>query len=211
MTATSYAVEEPAGTAPEEVSSDQIVTQETSSIAVEGPVMSTQEMAAEGELNALPEIAGDGDIGIERCDNPYKKWYALSGRKQHYHIPSWWNGTSYKDDPGGTMTVEVVKSGKIGLELSGNISAEAGVLLAKAKTEFGAKVIGEVGISTGHRYTRNIKSGHYGHLQYGTWGEKYNWVKYETSANRCGKKKLGSGTVKMPTREVGWRYWETRT
>lgn len=72
-------------------------------------------------------------------------------------------------------------------------------------------MIAEVGISTGHRYSRNIKSGHYGHLQYGTWGEKYSWTKYETSANRCGKKKLGSGTVKLPTKEVGWRYWETRT
>jgi hypothetical protein len=211
MTATSYAVEEPVGTAPEEVTPDQIVTQETSSIAVEGPVMSAQEMAAERELNVLPEVADEGDIGTQRCDNPYKKWYALSGRKKHYHIPSWWNGTSYKDGPGGTMSVEVLKSGKISLELSGTISAEAGVLLAKAKTEFGAKVVGEVGIATGHRYTRHIKSGHYGHLQYGTWGEKYNWVKYETSANRCGKKKLGSGSVKMPTKEVGWRYWETRT
>lgn len=94
MSVTSYAVEEPAGTAPEEVSPDQIVTQETSSSAVEGPVMSVHEMAAEKELNALPEVTGEGDIGIERCDNPYKKWYALSGRKKHYHIPSWWNGRS---------------------------------------------------------------------------------------------------------------------
>ncbi|MGX1560423.1 hypothetical protein [Streptomyces sp. NPDC055506] len=211
MTATSSAVEEPVGTAPEEVTPDQIVTQETSSIAVEGLVMSAQEMAAERELNALPEVADEGDVGTQRCDNPYKKWYALSGRKKNYHIPSWWNGTSYKDGPGGTMSVEVLKSGKIGLEVSGSASFEAGALLAKAKAEFGAKVVGEVGISTGHRYTRHIKSGRYGHLQYGTWGEKYNWVKYETSANRCGKKKLGSGSVKMPTKEVGWRYWETRT
>lgn len=211
MTAASYAVEGPAGPAPEEVTPDQIVTEEMSSSAVEGPVMSVQELAAENKLNALPEVTDEGDIGTQRCDNPYKKWYTLSGRKKNYHIPSWWNGTSYKDGPGGTVTVEVVKSGKIGIELSGNVSAEAGVLLAKAKTEFGAKVIGEVGISTGHRYSRNIKNGYYGNVQYGTWGEKFNWTKYETSANRCGKKKLGSGTTKMPTKKVGWRYWETRT
>ncbi|MEV5463200.1 hypothetical protein [Streptomyces sp. NPDC002788] len=38
------------------------------------------------------------------------------------------------------MSVEVLKSGKIGLGVSGNISAETGVfLLAKAEAEFGAK------------------------------------------------------------------------
>jgi len=211
MTVASYAAEEPAGNAPEEISADQIATEEMGSEPVEGPEMSPQELASESRLDALPEVADEGDIGVQRCDNPYKKWYSLSGRKENYHIPSRWNGTSYKDGPGGTITVEVVKSGKIGIELSGNVSAEAGVLLAKAKTEFGAKVLGEIGISTGHRYSRNIRNGYYGNVQYGTWGEKYNWTKYETSANRCGKKKLGSGTTKMPTKKVGWRYWETRS
>jgi hypothetical protein len=210
MTATSYAVEEPTGSAPEAVSPEQVGTQETSSSAVEGPVMSDQEVASEKKLNALPEVVDDGDIEIKRCDNPYKKWYTVSG-KTNYHIPSWWNGTSYKDGPGGTMTVEVLKSGKIGIELSGSVSAEAGVILAKAKTEFGIKVVGEAGVTVGHRYSRNVKSGYYGHLQYGSWGYKTNWTKYETSADRCGKKKLGSGTAKLPTKEVGWRYWETRT
>ncbi|MER7401628.1 hypothetical protein ABT373_03855 [Streptomyces sp. NPDC000070] len=172
--------------------------------------MSDQEIAVEKKLNALPEVTGDGDIEIKRCDNPYKKWYTVSG-KTNYHIPSWWNGTSYKDGPGGTIVVEVLKSGKIGIELSGNVSAEAGVILAKAKTEFGIKVVAEAGVTVGHKYSRDIRKGYYGHMQYGSWGYKTNWTKYETSADRCGKKKLGSGTAKLPTKEVGWRYWETRT
>ncbi|MEV8595117.1 hypothetical protein [Streptomyces sp. NPDC052012] len=172
--------------------------------------MSAQEIAAENKLDALPEATGDGDIGVKRCDNPYKKWYSVSA-KTNYHVPSWWNGTSYKDGPGGTMTVEVLKAGKIAVELSGNVSAEAGIILSKAKAEFGIKVVPEVGVTVGHRYSREIKSGRYGHMQYGSWGYKTNWTKWETSADRCGKKKLGSGTAKMPTKEVGWRYWETRS
>ncbi|MFF3763160.1 hypothetical protein ACFYYR_03595 [Streptomyces sp. NPDC001922] len=210
MAPTSYAVEEPAGSAPEEVLPEQVASQEASSDAVEGPVMSDQEIAVDEKLNALPEVTDDGDVDTKRCDNPYKKWYTVSGKK-NYHVPSWWHGTSYKDGPGGTMTVEVLKSGKIVVELSGSVSADAGVILAKVKTEFGVKVVAEVGVTVGHKYARDIKRGRYGHMQYGSWGYKTKWTKYETSANRCGKKKLGSGTAKLPTKEVGWRYWETRT
>lgn len=210
MTATSHAVEEPAGSAPEAVSPDQAGSQETSSSAVDSPVMSAQEIAVENKLDALPEVTGDGDIEVKRCDNPYKKWYTVSAR-ENYHVPSRWNGTSYKDGPGGKITVEVIKAGKIGVELSGNVSAEAGIILSKAKAEFGIKVVAEVGVTVGHRYSRDISPGRYGHMQYGSWGYKTKWAKWETSADRCGKKKLGSGTAKMPTKEVGWRYWETRS
>ncbi|GAA0640477.1 hypothetical protein GCM10009535_16890 [Streptomyces thermocarboxydovorans] len=209
-TAPSHAVEDPADTPPETLSQDQVGTQDASSNVTEGPTISAQDLASDKKLDALPEVAGADDIGIKRCDNPYKKWYTVSG-KTNYHVPSWWNGTSYKDGPGGTMTVEVLKAGKISVELSGNASAEAGVILSKAKAEFGIKVVAEVGVTVGHRYSRVIKNGRYGHMQYGSWGYKVNWTKWETSADRCGKKKLGFGTAKMPTKEVGWRYWETRS
>ncbi|MGC0330937.1 hypothetical protein RKD23_003927 [Streptomyces sp. SAI-170] len=43
------------------------------------------------------------------CDSP-ETWYTITSKKAT-HIPSWWNGTSYKDGPGGTMSVSVTKSG----------------------------------------------------------------------------------------------------
>ncbi|MGW2465139.1 hypothetical protein ACWC2M_40150 [Streptomyces sp. NPDC001761] len=39
------------------------------------------------------------------CDGPYT-WYSITSKKP-YFVPSWWNGTSYKDGPGGTMSVSV--------------------------------------------------------------------------------------------------------
>jgi hypothetical protein len=36
-----------------------------------------------------------------------------------------------------------------------------------------------------------------------------NPTKYATSADRCSKVKLGSGTAKLPTKSTGWRFWTT--
>ncbi|OEJ23125.1 hypothetical protein AR457_37520 [Streptomyces agglomeratus] len=156
----------------------------------------------------MPEVSDDGESVVPRCDNPYRKWYTVSGKK-NYHVPSWWNGTSFKDGPGGSMRVSVEKAGKIGVEVSGTAGASASVLLAEVKAEYSLKVVAEVGVTVGHAYTRPIPAGKYGHVQYGAWGYKVNWTKYATSSDRCGKVKIGSGTAKLPTRETGWRYWST--
>ncbi|MEH0424532.1 hypothetical protein [Streptomyces sp. B21-083] len=101
------------------------------------------------------------------CDGP-RTWYEFSSNKA-YFVPSWWNGTKFKDGPGGTMTVAVTKTGTISLEVSGSGEWSAGALLAKAKTTISVKVAGSVSVSTGHTYTRPIKSNKYGHMQYGSW------------------------------------------
>jgi hypothetical protein len=36
------------------------------------------------------------------------------------------------------------------------------------------------------------------------------WRKYRDNAN-CTTTLLRSGTAKIPTRQVGWKYWETRS
>ena len=87
--------------------------------------------------------------------------------------------------------------------------AQVNERLAEVKAEYSVKVVAEVGVTVGHTYTHEIPAKKYGHLQYGSWGHKVNWTKYKTSANRCGKVKIGAGTAKLPTREVGWRYWTT--
>ncbi|WP_413752426.1 hypothetical protein NRF20_09820 [Streptomyces sp. R-74717] len=106
------ATEASADVAPEAVTADQIATQESADSVVEGPSKSAVEAAADRALAALPEVSADGDIGPMRCDNPVKQWYEVSG-KTAYHVPSWWNGTSFKDGPGGSMRVSVEKAGEV--------------------------------------------------------------------------------------------------
>ncbi|MFI7363117.1 hypothetical protein ACIBO4_13410 [Streptomyces sp. NPDC050149] len=153
---------------------------------------------------------GSGALVVPRCDNPVKQWVKVSGKKS-YHVPSWWNGTSFKDGPGGSIRVSVEKAGKIGVEVSGTVGVSGGVLLAEVKAEYSVKVVAEVGVTVGHHYTHAVPAKKYGHLQYGSWGYKVNWTKYKTSADRCGKVKMGSGTAKLPTKETGWRYWTTNS
>ncbi|MGC5008940.1 hypothetical protein [Streptomyces sp. DT203] len=209
LATTAGAVEESSDVAPEDVTSDQIASRESADSMVEGPSKSAAEVAVDHTLSALPEVSADGDVGTMRCDNPAKQWVQVSNKKDHYHVPSWWNGTSYKDGPGGSMRVSVEKAGKIGVEVSGTAGVTASVILAEVKAEYSVKVVAEVGVTVGHTYTHDIPAKKYGHLQYGSWSHKVNWTKYKTSSDRCGKVKIGSGTAKLPTREVGWRYWST--
>ncbi|MET7601044.1 hypothetical protein [Streptomyces avermitilis] len=142
------------------------------------------------------------------CDGP-QTWIEITSKK-NYHVPSWWNGTKYKDGPGGKMKVSVSKSGTIGMEITAGAEAEAGAVLAKAKTSISVKVAGSVTITTGHTYTRNIANHKYGHLQYGSWGYKVSWKKLRRRGDGCGSPTLvKSGTATLPTKETGWKYWET--
>jgi hypothetical protein len=143
-----------------------------------------------------------------RCEGP-QTWYEFSS-KRAYHVPSWWNGTKYKDGPGGTMSVSVTKSGTIALEVGGSGEYSAGAILAKAKVTVSVKVTGTVSVTTGHTYTHEIKRNKYGHLQYGSWGYKVNWKRYRSVGNGCGTPhEIGHGTATLPTKETGWKYWET--
>ncbi|MFC7264401.1 hypothetical protein [Streptomyces lutosisoli] len=140
------------------------------------------------------------------CDGPYS-WYSITSKKA-YHIPSWWNGTKFKDGPGGTMTVSVTKSGTIGTEVTGSIEWDSNAIIAKAKAQVSIKVTGSVTVSTGHNYSHNISRGKYGHLQYGSWGYKVNWKKYRRVGS-CGVEEVGKGTATLPTSETGWKYSES--
>ncbi|MDQ8706859.1 hypothetical protein RCO28_30965 [Streptomyces sp. LHD-70] len=161
-------------------------------------------------MAALPEVGEGQAREPRRCDNPYKKWIEITGKKA-YHVPSWWNGTKFKDGPGGTMVVKVEKAGKISAEISAGAEGDARLIVAKAKVKVDAKIGVEIGVTAGHEYRRKIASGKYGHLQYGSWGYKTTWSKYETSADGCGKKLVKKGHATLPTSETGWRYWETKS
>ncbi|MFD3331267.1 hypothetical protein ACFWV1_01200 [Streptomyces sp. NPDC058700] len=178
---------------------------------VSTPVEVVEEAAPEDDsLEQLPETSTNGEAGSQACDNPRRTWIEIPS-KTSIHMPANWAGTSFKDGPGGTMVVKVEKSGKINREVSVGGEVEVSGIVAKAKVSISATVGTEVGVSVGHEYRRNVTSGKYGHLQYGSWGYSVKWAKYETSADRCGKKLIKSGTAKLPSSEVGWRYWETNS
>lgn len=142
------------------------------------------------------------------CDGP-STWYAITSKKA-YHIPSWWNGTKYKDGPGGSMTVSVTKSGTVSSEITGSIEWSSNAIIAKAKASVSVKIGASVSVTTGHNYTHNIHSNKYGHLQYGSWGYKLTWKKYRSAGGSgCGSVELGHGTATLPTSETGWKFWET--
>ncbi|MFB6992274.1 hypothetical protein ACFC0C_24920 [Streptomyces sp. NPDC056178] len=146
LAASADAVEESVDVAPEIVTSDQIATQESADSVVDGPSKSAVIAAVDRALGALPEIGADSDVGPMRCDNPVRQWVQVSNMKD-YHVPSWWNGTNFKDGPGGSMRVSVEKAGKTGVEVSGTAGVSASVILAEVKEELTAKGFG----SGGHR------------------------------------------------------------
>ncbi|WP_307628020.1 hypothetical protein [Streptomyces turgidiscabies] len=148
--------------------------------------------------------------GPTSCDRP-ETWYTITSKK-NYHVPSWWNGTLFKDGPGGLMNVSVTKSGTISLEVSGSGEWSAGAILAKAKTTISVKVTGSVAVGTGHTYSHDVKSNKYGHLQYGSWGYKTTWKRWRSgSGSSCDSVEIGHGSATIPTSETGWHFWETST
>ncbi|MBX7555480.1 hypothetical protein K1Y78_48285 [Streptomyces sp. tea 10] len=141
------------------------------------------------------------------CDTP-STWYSITSKKAT-HVPSWWNGTKFKDGPGGTIKVSVTKGGSISLEVAGSGEWSAKALLAKAKATISVKVTGSATVTTGHEYTHNISKNKYGHLQYGSWGYKVTWKRYRSNAKTCGGVEIARGSATLPTTETGWKYWET--
>lgn len=140
------------------------------------------------------------------CDRPYS-WYSITSKKA-YFVPAWWNGTSWKDGPGGVMNVSVTKAGTISAEVTGSLEWSSNAIIQKAKAQVSVKIGGSFSISTGHQYTHSVHSNKYGHLQYGSWGYKVTWAKYQRVGS-CGVKELGSGKATLPTSETGWKFTET--
>ncbi|MFF2425859.1 hypothetical protein [Streptomyces mirabilis] len=142
------------------------------------------------------------------CDTP-STWYRITSKKA-YHIPSWWNGTKYKDGPGGTMTVSVTTGGTISGDVTGTGEFVAKGVIFEAKASVSVKIGASVSVSAGHTYSRAISRSKYGHLQYGSWGYKLTWKRYRSgSGSNCGGVEIGHGSATLPTSETGWKYWET--
>ncbi|MFE0348343.1 hypothetical protein [Streptomyces griseoluteus] len=142
----------------------------------------------------------------QRCDAP-STWINITS-KQSQLIPAWWT-PEFKDGPGGSVTGSVTKTGTISASLTATGNVTIGAILAKAKTQVSASITGSVAIAVGHTYSHNIASKKYGHLQYGDWGYLVHWKKYRLDSDTCGGIVTASGTAKLPTHSVGFKYWET--
>jgi len=126
--------------------------------------------------------------------------------KTSYHLPA--AGTHFKDGPGGTMTVSVATATTVSASASVTAGASVSGIIAQAKIEVSASVTKSTAITVGHTYTHPITAGRYGNMEYGSWGYNVSWRYYYRLEN-CTNSLRSSGTAKVPTTDVGWRYWET--
>jgi hypothetical protein len=114
---------------------------------------------------------------------------------------------TFKDGPGGSITVSRIYSGTAKASVTAGAEAEAGVVLAKAKASISITLGMEFTVSTQHSYTRKITKGKYGHVQYVSYGQKLTYTKTVIDA-KCATKSYSRWAI-FPSTEEGWRYWET--
>jgi hypothetical protein len=127
--------------------------------------------------------------------------------KTSYLIPA--SSSTFKDGPGGTISVSVTKASTISATLSSSAEVSTNEIIAAGKVSVSASVTGSVTVTVGHTYSHNITSNKYGNAQYGSWGYKVNWQKTRDNGNCKGVTVLATGTAKLPTSSLGWKYWET--
>lgn len=148
--------------------------------------------------------AGAASASTDAC--PVETLYAITSNTS-YHM----RGTGlpiFKDGPGGTMTGSVSAATSVSATMTVGASVELGNVIARAKVQVSASLTASVGITIGHSYTHTITAGKYGNMQYGSWGQQVNWTKYQDNAN-CTTTTLATGTARIPSTSVGWKYWET--
>jgi hypothetical protein len=120
----------------------------------------------------------------------------------------WGIGTTYKDGPGGSMTVSVTTNKTISSSATVTAGATLGGIIAQAKFEVSGTITSSNSVEVGHAYTHGIAAGRYGNMQYAVWGKKVNWQYILESAN-CARTVKSSGIANLTTSTEGWRYWET--
>jgi hypothetical protein len=115
---------------------------------------------------------------------------------------------TFKDGPGGTITVSRAYSGSATFTVTAGAESEVGAVLAKAKVSLSASLALSNSTTTTHTYSRGIAAGKYGHVQYVSWGQTVTYRKYRINSN-CSTTTLATGKIKYPSSEEGWYYWET--
>jgi hypothetical protein len=158
--------------------------------------------AAVGAVAAAPAQAGA--MRPRACSVSYD--WGIDSQTSHFMGAA---GASFKDGPGGSMTVSVNTASTLSGTVTGTTESQIGFILAKAKLTVSASVTKSVTITKGHQYSHNVSSNKYGHLQYGSWGYSIKWTEYINNGPACLSHVYKRGTATLPVKEVGWRYWET--
>ncbi|SDT37952.1 hypothetical protein SAMN04488543_4048 [Friedmanniella luteola] len=138
-----------------------------------------------------------------RC--PYDIRYSVKGTSTYVPfkgIPT------FKDGRGGTLSVSKDFTKSASYQVTAGAETEVGAVLARAKVSVSASLTRTNSSTVTHNYSHRISKGKYGHAQYVAWGKKVTWVKY-IDTEQCTVKVAGRGTIKFPTNQEGWRYWET--
>ncbi len=115
---------------------------------------------------------------------------------------------SFKNGPGGTLTVSRHYSGSATFSVTAGAESEVGAVLAKAKVSISASLSKTNSTGATNTYSHKITKKKYGHAQYVSWGKKVSYRKYRINRN-CSTTTLATGTINFPSNEEGWYYWET--
>ena len=100
---------------------------------------------------------------------PTDIYYSVSGktiRMPFRGVPT------FKDGPGGTITVSRNYSGSATYRVEVGAESEVGAILAKAKVSIKASLERTNSTGTTHTYSHKIRAGRYGHVQYVSWGKR---------------------------------------
>lgn len=152
-------------------------------------------------MNSAPARAGVNSADSCATSQYYSTWGAST-----YLVPAK-ELSIFRDGPGGTITVTLTKNYTSSATASGATSAEANGIFASARIEISASLTTSTSLEVSHTYSHNITAGRYGNAQYGSWGKRFFWGHYQDTP-QCTTIKLSGGTAYMPTRSVGWNYWE---
>jgi hypothetical protein len=132
-------------------------------------------------------------------------WYSLHATNNKMRFK---NVPIFKDGPGGTLSVTKNFTSSVSYQVTAGAESEAGVIFAKAKVSISASLTKTNSSSITHNYTHRISAHHYGHAEYVSWGKTVVWKEWQQLGN-CGARVIRSGTIKFPSIEEGWYYWET--
>src|SRR4051812_12887025 len=136
---------------------------------------------------------------------PTDTYYSMSGkttRMAFRGVPT------FKDGPGGTITVSRNYSGSVSFKVEVGAESEVGAVLASAKVSIQASLEKTNSTSTTHTYSHVIDKGKYGHVQFVSWGQDVTWKKYRQNGN-CTTTLIDSGKIRFPAVEEGWYFWQT--
>jgi hypothetical protein len=109
---------------------------------------------------------------------------------------------TFKDGPGGTISVSTSYNGTVSYEVTAGAEAEVSGVFAKAKASVSSSLMKTNSTITAHTFTRSIKAKMFGHVRYVSHGKKISWKKVRTNRN-CSTSVLSSGSINFPTSEEG--------